>query len=173
MFVLSSSFVIRHSSFVLGHWSDFLLDRSPWLLPALWLLFAFALGAAVGSFLNVCVARLPYEKSLLWPGSRCGSCFQPIRARDNIPLISYLVLRGRCRTCGARFSARYFFIELLTGLSFAGLFYLEVARNVHGLDPNGIQVARMDTLALPTWQAWVVFGYHAVLVCFLIVASFC
>jgi leader peptidase (prepilin peptidase)/N-methyltransferase len=133
----------------------------------------FVLGTIVGSLLNVCIHRLPLEKSIIWPGSRCSHCLQAIRWYDNIPLLSYVLLRGRCRTCGTRFSVRYFLIELLTGLSFAGLFYLEVVRDVHGLDPHGIQVGRMDRLSMPTWQAWVVFGYHALLVCFLIVASFC
>src|SRR5262245_39270460 len=73
-----------------------------------WLLFTFVIGVMVGSFLNVCVVRLPMEKSLLWPGSRCGHCLQPVRWYDNIPLWSYLYLRGRCRDCGTTFSARYF-----------------------------------------------------------------
>jgi leader peptidase (prepilin peptidase)/N-methyltransferase len=137
------------------------------------LLNLFVLGTIVGSLLNVCIHRLPLEKSIIWPGSRCSHCLQAIRWYDNIPLLSYLMLRGRCRTCGTRFSARYFLIELLTGLCFAGLFYLEVVRDVHGLDPNGIQMGRIERLWLPTWQAWVVFGFHALLVCFLIVASFC
>src|SRR5947208_9410220 len=143
-----------------------------WMLTYL-LLNLFVLGAIVGSLLNVCIHRLPLEKSIIWPGSRCGHCLQAIRWYDNIPLLSYLLLRGRCRRCGTRYSVRYFLIELLTGLSFAGLFYLEVFRDVHGLDPNGVQSTRIEQLNLPTSPAWVVFGFHAVLVCFLIVASFC
>ena len=137
------------------------------------LLNLFVLGTIVGSLLNVCIHRLPLEKSIMWPGSRCSHCLQAIRWYDNIPLVSYLILRGRCRACGERFSARYFVIELLTGLCFVGLFYLEVVADVHGLDPNRVQVGRLERLSIPTWQAWVVFGYHALLVCFLIVASFC
>ena len=57
-----------------------------------WLIVAFILGTIVGSFLNVVIARMPMEKSLIWPGSRCGSCFQAIRWYDNIPLVSYLWL---------------------------------------------------------------------------------
>src|SRR5205809_5731572 len=97
-------------------WSD-------WMLSSL-LLNLFVLGTIVGSLLNVCVHRLPLEKSIIWPGSRCSHCLQPIRWYDNIPLLSYLLLRGRCRACGTSYSARYFLIELLTGLSFVGLFYL-------------------------------------------------
>src|SRR5271163_1296237 len=96
-----------------------------------WLFAVFILGAVVGSFLNVCIARLPLEKSILWPGSRCGSCLERIHWYDNLPIISYLWLRGRCRHCGARFSARYFVVELVTGLGFAALFYGEVVCNLH------------------------------------------
>src|SRR5262245_61340638 len=102
-------------------------------LLIIWLVLLFLMGSAVGSFLNVCVYRSPCEKSLLWPGSRCGRCLQPVRWYDNLPLVSYWLLRGRCRHCGARFSARYFLVELLTGLGFAGLFYLEVVANVHAV----------------------------------------
>jgi leader peptidase (prepilin peptidase) / N-methyltransferase len=165
------SLVIGHWSLVLAHWSDFLLDRTPWLLPALWLVFAFALGAAVGSFINVCVARLPYEKSLLWPGSRCGSCFQPIRGRDNIPVLSYLLLRGRCRTCGARFSARYLAVELFTALAFAGLFYVLMFRNALDLPAlkPGWEV-RQGFFPPRTWPA---FFHYATLLSFLIVVALC
>ncbi len=78
----------------------------------------FVFGAAVGSFLNVCIYRMPAGKSIVTPPSACPACGQRIRWFDNIPLISYLVLRGRCRRCGAPFSARYFVVELLTALLF-------------------------------------------------------
>lgn len=87
----------------------------------------------VGSFLNVLVARLPYEKSILWPGSRCFACLRPIRPLDNLPIVGYLRLRGRCRSCGAGFSARYLWVEIGTGLAFLGLFLLDVVFNVHNL----------------------------------------
>src|SRR5688572_10039318 len=61
-----------------------------------WLVLVFVVGLNVGSFLNVAIARLPLDKSLLWPGSRCGSCLQAIRWYDNLPVISYLRLGGRC-----------------------------------------------------------------------------
>ncbi len=136
------------------------------------LLMLFVLGTVVGSLLNVCIYRIPLEKSILWPGSRCGHCLQPIRWYDNVPLVSYLLLRGRCRMCGTKYSARYFLVELLTGISFAGLFYLAVVADVHGLDPKKLQQNLMARGDLPSWQAWVVFGHHAVLVCFLMVAAF-
>src|SRR5205823_1070558 len=104
-----------------------------------WFVFVFAVGAVVGSLLNVCIYRLPLEKSILWPlTSRCGHCLQPIRWYDNLPLVSYWLLRGRCRVCGTRFSIRYFLVEFLTALCFLGLFYLEVVENIHDVRVPGM-----------------------------------
>lgn len=89
------------------------------VILAFWI---FAVGAAVGSFLNVCIVRLPKGLSLVKPGSHCPHCQSPIRFYDNIPLISYLVLRGKCRNCKARISARYFLVEGLSGLMALALF---------------------------------------------------
>jgi leader peptidase (prepilin peptidase)/N-methyltransferase len=153
-----------------------------WPLPAgtflaVEFVLLFVTGCVVGSLLNVCIYRLAWEKSILWPlKSFCGSCYQPIRWYDNLPLISYLVLRGRCRTCGASFSCRYFFIELLTGLGFVGLFYLHAIRNVYDLDalkPEHSPWVEEDIqVGLVPLAAWLVFGFHALLFCLLIVASF-
>ncbi|MDH5639431.1 MAG: prepilin peptidase [Nitrospinota bacterium] len=77
---------------------------------------AFLLGACVGSFLNVVIHRLPHGQSVVSPGSHCPECGSPIRAYDNVPLISWLALFGLCRDCGAVISSRYFFIELATAL---------------------------------------------------------
>jgi leader peptidase (prepilin peptidase)/N-methyltransferase len=82
---------------------------------------AFALGACVGSFLNVVVWRLPRGESLLWPGSRCPACKEAIPFWANVPVVAWFALRGRCRSCGARISARYPLVEALTGALFAGL----------------------------------------------------
>src|SRR5947199_9608008 len=95
---------------------------------------AFVLGAVIGSGLNVCISRIPYEKSILWPGSRCGHWLQPIRWYDNVPLLSYWILQGRCRLCRGRFSIQYFAVELITGLGFVLLFWLVVGENVHQFD---------------------------------------
>jgi leader peptidase (prepilin peptidase)/N-methyltransferase len=141
------------------------------MLIYLWLFLAFVVGLIVGSFLNVCVARLPLEKSLFWPGSRCGNCLQSVRWYDNIPLVSYLVLRGRCRTCGASFSVRYFLVELLTALGFAALFYLECVENIHRW-PAHMPPWQREAGLVP-WQ-WVAgFAFHALLFSFLMVAAFC
>jgi leader peptidase (prepilin peptidase)/N-methyltransferase len=79
------------------------------------------LGALVGSFLNVVIHRLPRGESIVSPGSHCPACDAPVRAVDNVPLLSWLVLRGRCRSCGARISARYPAVELLTAAAFAAV----------------------------------------------------
>jgi len=77
------------------------------------------LGLLVGSFLNVVVWRLPRGESLVRPRSRCPSCETAIRPRDNIPVVSWLMLRGRCRDCGARIAPRYPLVELATGVLYA------------------------------------------------------
>jgi leader peptidase (prepilin peptidase)/N-methyltransferase len=82
---------------------------------------AFLLGLAVGSFLNVVISRVPAGESIVRPGSRCRACRTPVRSRDNVPVISWLVLRGRCRACGWRIPVRYPLVELGTGLLFAVL----------------------------------------------------
>jgi len=97
---------------------------------------AGVLGAAIGSFLNVVIHRLPAGESIVTPRSRCPACGTPLRPRDNVPLLSWLVLRGRCRSCAAPISPRYPLVEALT----AALFALVVA--VEGID------ARL-ALALP------------------------
>ena len=77
------------------------------------------LGPVVGSFLNVVVHRVPTGASVVWPASRCPGCEEPILARDNVPLISYALLRGRCRHCAKPISARYPLLEGSRGPSSA------------------------------------------------------
>jgi leader peptidase (prepilin peptidase) / N-methyltransferase len=82
----------------------------------------FVFGAIIGSFLNVCIYRLPRDKSIVQPRSACPACGVRIRYYDNIPILSYFALRARCRACGVRLSAVYPFVEALTGLLFLFLF---------------------------------------------------
>ncbi len=91
-------------------------------------IFFFLFGAIIGSFLNVCIVRMPQEKSIVFPGSHCVKCQSPIQWYDNIPILSYFVLGGKCRQCSASYSVRYPLIELLTAVTFLG-FYL-----AYGLD---------------------------------------
>jgi leader peptidase (prepilin peptidase) / N-methyltransferase len=88
------------------------------------LVFVLAFGLIIGSFLNVCIYRLPLGESLAWPASHCPSCRTPIKPYDNIPVMSYLLLRGRCRTCGNPISPQYPIVELLTTGVFLSAFLL-------------------------------------------------
>jgi len=84
------------------------------------LLFAFVVGACVGSFLNVCITRWPHDLSVVRPRSRCPRCERPITALDNIPILSWVLLRGKCRGCALPISTLYPAIELITGLGWLG-----------------------------------------------------
>ena len=90
------------------------------MIDALAVAYAGLLGAVVGSFLNVCVHRWPRDESVVRPRSRCPACAAPIAWYDNIPIVSWLALRGRCRSCGARISARYPLVELAVALVWGG-----------------------------------------------------
>ena len=125
-----------------------------WILAA----FVFALGCCIGSFLNVVIYRLPREKSLVSPGSACPHCGKPIRFYDNIPLVSWIVLRAKCRNCKAPISARYFIVELLTGSVFLSLyiiyFHMSLRPVLHDLD-----------------GAWLIYALHLILLSAFIAAS--
>lgn len=86
------------------------------------MLLACLIGACLGSFLNVVVYRLPRGESLMWPGSRCPRCATPLRAVDNVPLLSYLLLGARCRFCGAPIPVRYPVVELIGALLSCGAY---------------------------------------------------
>jgi leader peptidase (prepilin peptidase)/N-methyltransferase len=83
----------------------------------MWNIISIIFGAMVGSFLNVCIYRLPKEESIVWPRSHCPTCKKTIRFYDNIPLVSYLLLRGRCRHCKGSISFQYPLVEGITALS--------------------------------------------------------
>ena len=98
------------------------------MTPLVVLVFALA-GLMIGSFLNVCIYRLPRRESIVWPASHCTSCNRPLAWFENVPVIGWVALRGRCRTCGSRISAIYPLVELTTGVVFAG------GALVYGLSP--------------------------------------
>src|ERR1700746_2858946 len=85
-----------------------------------WLMVFFVLGCIVGSFLNVCIHRMPLDQSVISPPSHCPHCKYAIPWYLNIPLITWLYLRGKCKNCRAPISIRYFLVELVTGLAFLG-----------------------------------------------------
>lgn len=107
------------------------------IFTAVWI---FVFGVVFGSFLNVCIWRFPREESIVKPGSHCPKCEKPITWRDNIPLISFILLRGKCRHCSERISIRYPLIEIangalwvflwhtygLSGMFFAGIIYFSI-----------------------------------------------
>lgn len=100
--------------------SFYLVDASyPWLFRSL----AFVFGACWGSFANVAIYRWPREMSVARPASHCFSCGQPIRWYDNLPVLGWVLLRGKARCCGAPFSPRYALVELLTGLLFLAVWW--------------------------------------------------
>ena len=97
-----------------------IFDPENWRLPFhFWTVLLFVLGTLVGSFLNVCIHRMPRGLSIVRPPSHCPACGYSIPWYLNVPLVTWLWLRGRCAHCHAAISPRYFFVELLTGLLFA------------------------------------------------------
>lgn len=94
------------------------------LIVTLASLFVFALGASIGSFINVVVYRLPARLSLLWPPSRCPHCLNQLQAYDNVPVLGWIWLKGRCRYCKSKISWRYPVVETITGIMFLCIFWL-------------------------------------------------
>jgi leader peptidase (prepilin peptidase)/N-methyltransferase len=117
-------------------------ESAAWLASPFAVAAAAIFGAIWGSFFNVCIARIPAGQSIVRPGSRCGACGVPVRALDNVPVLSYLWLRGRCRACAAPFSVRYPLVELLSALLAAALWWKCVA-----LDPDGVVAIRLARFA--------------------------
>ena len=117
-------------------------ESAAWLSSPFAVAAAAVFGAIWGSFFNVCIARVPAGKSVVHPGSRCGACGAPVRAFDNVPVLSFLWLRGRCRACGAPFSARYPLVELLGAVLAAALWWQQVAQ-----DPGVVVAVRVARFA--------------------------
>jgi leader peptidase (prepilin peptidase) / N-methyltransferase len=147
------------------------------------LLIVFAVGAAIGSLLNVCIYRLPRGAGfwsaiwhLFYPPSHCPGCNKAIAFRDNIPILGWLLLAGRCRNCHSRISVRYPLVELLTAMLFVGVYWLEV-RNVSQMEASSLYHLLGPTGSI--WSTWMSpegvqhwrFLLHACLIAFLVTAS--
>jgi leader peptidase (prepilin peptidase)/N-methyltransferase len=132
------------------------LARSPAALVA-----AFWFGALWGSFANVCIYRWPPTaahpdgRSVVHPGSHCGACAHPVRWYDNVPIVSWLWLRGRCRDCGTTFSARYLLVEAITGGLFAAAWWFAVVAR-EPLEPLGDRTVRFAIGAAFAWTMVVI-----------------
>lgn len=126
-----------------------------WLLLSPWApMLAFFFGSLWGSFANVVIYRVPRELSVVRPGSRCPACEVPIAWYDNIPIVSYLLVRGRCRRCGEKIALRYLVVEMLAGVLSFALYMQHVSRPlVLGGGP-----------ALGAWLLWLVFGLALLIV---------
>ena len=129
-------------------------------MPAAFAVWVFALGAVVGSFLNVVIARVPKRQSIVSPGSRCPRCGNAIAWYDNIPIVSWILLRARCRKCGQPISTRYPLVELLTGVLAVAVFKRDALTWV-GIGHFGLVAALvalayidLDTWLLPHQITW-------------------
>jgi len=137
-----SRFSILHSQFVTLASASILSSRFADVPREFWATMAFVVGALVGSFLNVVIHRWPLGESVVFPASRCGSCRTTIKPWDNIPIVSWLLLRGRCRACGASFSSRYMLVELANAL-----FYLAIFARM-GISPGAFLVATIVSMTI-------------------------
>ncbi|WP_020469094.1 prepilin peptidase [Zavarzinella formosa] len=140
------------------------------LAEIVWVLTAFVFGAAWGSFINVVAGRLPLEKSVLWPNSHCLSCLNSLYFIDNLPIFGWLYRRGRCRFCGAKFSSRYLWVEVLSGVIFAVLFYLEIMLNWQKV-PMLSETSHQRFIQEMPWEGIFFFIQHAILASFLLAAT--
>ncbi len=141
-------------------------------------IFVGVLGLLIGSFLNVVIYRVPLGRSLVRPGSACPSCGKPVRPFDNVPVLSWLVLRGRCRDCKAPISGRYPLVELGTGALFVATYLLlGVSRELPWAVPAYLYLAAvsmalalidLDTRRLPNA---IVLPSYPVLIALLLLAS--
>lgn len=143
-------------------------DAAYWLV-AVWL---FAIGGAIGSFLNVVVFRLPAGISLINPGSHCPACRRPIRWFDNVPILGWIVLRGRCRDCGWAISVRYPIVELITAGVFLVLGLVECLGEGMNLPRRAVELP--EGVAFLPWmpiQPYGIYAYHLLLLCTLLAAG--
>ncbi len=121
-----------------------------------WQIFAIAVSLVIGSFVSLCVTRMPEDRSIITPGSHCDVCGHPVRPYDNIPVISWVLLKGRCRDCGASIPVTYPLIEIYVGL-LGWLLYRRVVPDVDAIDPvhGTVWVVYFGFLCLLTIAAFV------------------
>ena len=138
--------------------SNFVID----LLTALWLGF---IGACIGSFINVVVYRLPRDMSVVWKSSHCPQCKHPIRARDNVPVLGWVMLRGKCRDCGQPISPRYAIVEAVVGAAFFLLAYMELFSGGANLPGGPITDLTGATGVVwnPQWEIIAIYSWHCLL----------
>ncbi len=129
-----------------------------WQIHLIYGIGLFVVGTVVGSFLNVCIYRIPWEKSVIWPGSHCPQCLNEIEARDNHPILGWVFLGGACRSCKLPIPIRYPAVELLVGLLFLGVYLVD------GVLPR--QYVRDDATLLAKVL------YHVALVSLLVAIAF-
>ncbi|WP_428304603.1 prepilin peptidase [Lacipirellula sp.] len=130
-------------------------------VTALWLGFV---GACIGSFLNVVAYRMPRGMSVVWKPSHCPKCGHDIRARDNLPVLGWLLLRGRCRDCGEPIAPRYAIVEGFVGIAFFGLAYIELFSGAANLpDALADPVGALDSVVNPNWELLTLYGFHCLL----------
>ncbi len=136
------------------------------LATALWLGFT---GACIGSFLNVVAYRMPLGMSIVWKPSHCPRCQHTIRARDNVPVLGWLWLRGKCRDCAEPISPRYAIVEAMMGAAFFVLAYVELFSGGANLPGGPILpwTGALDNVWNPLWPVIGVYAYHCTLLSFL------
>jgi len=145
---------------------------SPELVHPIIVAWLAVLGAVFGSFFNVVIHRLPAGESLSSPVSHCPMCKKPIRWYDNVPVISWIVLRGRCRDCRGPISVRYPLVEAAGAVLFGVLGWRELLCGGSNLPRRVIESADGNWLAAPsTWQLGAVYAYHLLLLCTLLCAA--
>ena len=141
----------------------------------IFLFFAFALGAVVGSFLNVVIYRVPAGLSIVTPGSRCPECESPIRWYDNIPIISWFILGGKCRQCDCSIPGRYALVEALMGF-LSAMLWVKIAgphfRSIGGTLGFNQPPPVPDVHSLPWGSIAIAFGFYFFFLAILVVITF-
>jgi leader peptidase (prepilin peptidase)/N-methyltransferase len=130
----------------------------------------FALGASIGSFLNVVVYRMPLGKSLVMTGSRCPTCGTPISGRDNVPILGWLMLGGRCRTCQGSISLRYPTVEIVVGSLFLVLYFVELISGGWNLPirQRNMYAGVVWIVFYTKWDLVTIYLYHCVMLSMLL-----